>query len=79
MSNYRKVHLSLTPETFRAIRKFAFDAEISISQAIDLLIEKSLIEKRLRFKFVEPSVETESEQTPEGPSQSGTTTWSGLP
>jgi hypothetical protein len=38
----RKVHITLTQENFQAVRKLAFDNEVSISDAIDFLIEEML-------------------------------------
>ena len=42
MSNYRKVHISLLPENFQALRKFAFENETTLSAAIDFLIHEDL-------------------------------------
>jgi len=38
----RKVHITLTQENFQAVRKLAFDNDVSISDAIDFLIEEML-------------------------------------
>ena len=42
MSNCRKTHITLKEASFQSIRRFAFDNEVSISSAIDFLIEKML-------------------------------------
>jgi hypothetical protein len=41
MSNFRKVHITLSPENYQIVRKAAFDAETTISQVIDTLIEET--------------------------------------
>ena len=50
MSNYRKVHITLTPENYQAVEKGAFDEEITISEAIDNLIAETFC------LFLRPSV-----------------------
>ena len=41
MSNFRKVHITLSPENYQLVRKAAFDAEATISQVVDTLIEEA--------------------------------------
>jgi len=40
--SYRKIHITLEEENFQAVRKLAFDNEVSISAAIDFVIEETL-------------------------------------
>jgi hypothetical protein len=46
MSSYRKVHITLEEENFQCIRRLAFDNEVSISTAIDFVIEEALREDK---------------------------------
>jgi hypothetical protein len=70
MSYYRKVHITLTPENYQAVRKAAFDEEITISEAIDNLIAEKLM------KPEKPAAARESAVPPQGPSQPAPTGWS---
>jgi hypothetical protein len=70
MSYYRKVHITLTPENYQAVRKAAFDEEITISEAIDNLIAETLM------KPEESPTPPEPEKAPLAPSPSVPLTWS---
>jgi hypothetical protein len=69
MSYYRKIHITLTPENYQAVRKAAFDEEITISEAIDNLIAEKLMKP-------EPPIPPEPEVPPPNPSESRPTAWS---
>ena len=45
MSNYKKLHITLVPASYQAIRKYAFDEEVTLSEAIDYLIRRTEAEK----------------------------------
>jgi hypothetical protein len=70
MSKFRKVHISLTPEVYQAVRKAAFESEISVSEVIDDLIAETLM------KPEEPPAPPEPEKAPLAPSPSAPLTWS---
>ena len=72
MSNFRKVHISLTQEGYQAVRKFAFECETTISHVLDYLIEENLI------KVPEGNSDdgVMAQQVPEVPAPSVPSVWS---
>jgi len=72
MSNYRKIHIRLEEENFQCIRKLAFDNEISISTAIDFVIEEALREDK------ETPPPAEPREVALQPEESRPTTWSAV-
>jgi hypothetical protein len=70
MSTLRKVHISLTPENFQAVRRVAFESEISVSEVIDDLIAETLMQPE------EPPAPPEPEKAPLAPPPSAPLTWS---
>jgi hypothetical protein len=73
MSNFRKLHISLTQESFQAVRKCAFDAESTISLVIDFLIEQYLIRK---VPDGNSGDEVKAQQVPEVPAPTVPSAWS---
>ena len=72
MSNYRKIHITLEEENFQSIRRLAFDNEVSISTAIDFVIEEALRKDKETPPPAEPP-----EVAPQ-PEESRPTTWSAV-
>jgi hypothetical protein len=46
----KKIHISLSPESYFAIRELAFYTKSSISAVIDVLIDEKLIQPELRHR-----------------------------
>ena len=76
MSNYRKVHITLTPENFQAVRECAFDTETTISHVIDVLIEEYLVRKMPDGSSGDTTMEQKPNQPPERPAPSVAPEWS---
>jgi hypothetical protein len=68
MSEYRKIHISLTDENYQLVRKLAFEADGTKSDVINFLIEDKL------GKRAEP-VPVESMRALEATSQAAPTGW----
>lgn len=79
MSNYKKLHITLVPASYQAIRKYAFDEEVTLSEAIDYLIRRCLIQKMLLEESTETAGPTDPNEAAEAsklPSASVPMTWS---
>lgn len=72
MSNYRKIHITLEEENFQCIRRLAFDNEVSISTAIDFVIEEAL------RKDKETPPPAEPREAPPQPEDSRPKEWSAV-
>ena len=72
MSNYRKIHITLEEENFQCIRRLAFDNEVSISTAIDFVIEEAL------RKDKETPSPAECREAPQQPEDSRPKEWSAV-
>jgi hypothetical protein len=67
MSNYKKLHITLVPASYQAIRKYAFDEEVTLSEAIDYLVQRCLIQKMLLDESAETAVPPQAKQHVEAP------------
>ncbi len=50
----KKIHISLTDESYGAIRQLAFDTESSISAVIDMLIDEQLVNPEPKTQSYQP-------------------------